>query len=149
MSKWGAANGLCLSLSWFLQIFQVRWVWWNRKFWGPQFSACMVSGCLIFQPACLTNGYCVNWMLSAQWEQGARKQVGISPNLGEGKAGGWATQNHLKASQLRGITIPIKQQSLLVSIFGLKSNSLGDVPIKWISWLNTSWLSGVYLTHSN
>lgn len=95
----------------------------------------------------------------AQWVWGDRKQVwqdhgsfwvylimeeGEVELVGEG-----APQHHLKVSQLSSITIPIKQQLLLVSIFGLRSNSLGDVPIKWISWLNTSWLSGVYLTHSN
>lgn len=97
--------------------------------------------------------------LLAWWVWGVRKQVGrdhhrfwVYPITGEGEAelaGEGAPQHHLKASQLSSVTIPIKQQSLLVSIFGLKSNSLGDVPIKWISWLNTSWLSGVYLTHSN
>lgn len=83
------------------------------------------------------------YRLLAWWVRGVRKQVGrdhcrfwVYPIMGEGEAelaGEGAPQHHLKVSQLSSITIPIKQQSLLVSIFGLKSNSLGDVPIKCIS----------------
>lgn len=54
----------------------------------------------------------------------ASLQVWGTPHKGEGEAelaGEGAPQHHLKASQLSSITIPIKQQSLLVSIFGLKS----------------------------
>ena len=85
------------------------------------------------------------------WKTGRAGSVQLLgvPHLGVRRGREGAPQHHLKAPQLSSITIPVKQQSLLVSIFGLKSNSLGDVPIKWISWLNTSWLSGVYLTHSN
>lgn len=67
----------------------------------------------------------------ARWVRGLRKQVGwdhcrfgVYPIMGAGDAelaGEGAPQHPLKVSQLSSITIPIKQQSLLVSIFGLKS----------------------------